>query len=163
LTRTTLVALLAALGGARALTAQARPQAPAPTVQPEVRADFIDARASQGQIGVGFAVPAGTYVRLGAVAAVGQAWHDGVSKGAARIDGLVRFTVDPFRESRWAPYAAGGIGAIYDGFEKWRGVLVGVIGVEGPASGSLVPAFEVGFGGGARFGVALRRAIRGRR
>lgn len=79
------------------------------------------------------------------------------------MDGLVRFVVDPFREFRWAPYAAGGISAIYDGREDWRGVLVGVLGLEGPAQGNVVMAIEVGFGGGARVGIALRRAMRGRR
>lgn len=83
--------------------------------------------------------------------------------GAGRVDGLVRFVVDPFREFRWAPYAAGGISAIYDGREDWRGVLVGVLGLEGPAQGNVVMAIEVGFGGGARVGIALRRAMRGRR
>ena len=42
-------------------------------------------------------------------------------------------------------------------------VIVGVLGIEGPATGRLVPAVEVGFGGGARVGVALRRAMPGRR
>jgi hypothetical protein len=79
------------------------------------------------------------------------------------VDGLVRFVVDPLRESRWAPYAAGGIGGIYDGPEKWRAVLVGVIGAEGPVTGRVVPAIELGFGGGVRVGFVLRRAMRGRR
>lgn len=131
--------------------------------QPEVRVDFIDARVAAAHLGVGVSVPASTYVRLGIVGAAGQAWSKGESSAAGRIDAVVRFVVDPLRESRWAPYAAGGIGAIYDGPEKWRGVLVGVLGLEGPAAGPVVPAIEAGFGGGARFGVALRRAMRGRR
>jgi hypothetical protein len=139
-----------------------RPQPPS-RYQPEARADFIDSRATAAHLGVGITVPAGTYVRLGLIGAVGQAWSKGESTAAGRVDGLVRFVVDPFREFRWAPYAAGGIGAIYDGREDWRGVLVGVLGVEGPAQGRIVPAIEVGFGGGARVGVALRRAMRGRR
>jgi len=108
-------------------------------------------------------MPAGTYVRLGIVGGAGQAWSDGESMMAGRVDGLVRFVVDPLREFRWAPYAAGGIGAIYDEAQKWRGVLVGVVGVEGPALGHVVPAIEAGFGGGGRIGLALRRAMRGRR
>jgi hypothetical protein len=143
--------------------AQPRGQQATPRVQPEARADFIGSRAAAAHIGVGINVPASTYVRLGIVGAVGQSWSNGEASGAGRIDGLVRFVVDPLREFRWAPYAAGGIGAIYDGSEKWRAVLVGVLGVEGPASGPIIPAVEVGFGGGARVGVALRRAMRGRR
>ena len=145
------------------MQAQTTAQQPPQRFQPEARADFIDARAAAAHIGVGVNVPASVYVRLGIVGAAGQAWRKGESTASGRIDALVRFVVDPFRESRWAPYAAGGLGAMYDGSEKWRGVIVGVLGIEGPATGHVVPAIEAGFGGGARFGVALRRAMRGRR
>lgn len=149
--------------GVRDLKAQ-RANRPAPSrVQPEVRADFIDARVPAAHVGVGVSVPASTYVRLGIVAAAGQAWPDGRRTVAGRVDALARFVVDPLREFRWAPYASGGVGALYDGDERWRGVLIGALGIEGPASGRLVPAFEVGFGGGARVGVGVRRAMAGRR
>ena len=161
--RATVVTMLAVCGSVAHLQAQPSGQRPTPRVQPEARADFIDARAAAAHLGIGFSVPASLYVRLGIVGAIGQAWSNGEASGAGRVDGLVRFVVDPLREFRWAPYAAGGIGAIYDGPEKWRGVLVGVLGIEGPASGPIIPAVEIGFGGGARVGVALRRAIRGRR
>ena len=128
-----------------------------------MRADYIGSRAAAAHLGFGLNVPATTYVRLAIVAAVGPAWSGGDATIAGRVDGLVRFVLDPLRESRWAPYAAGGIGAIYDGSEKWRGVLVGGLGVEGPVTGRVVPAIEVGFGGGVRVGVAFRRAMRGRR
>jgi hypothetical protein len=134
-----------------------------PRIQPEVRADFIDARATAAHVGVGFSVPASTYVRLGLVGAVGRAWADGESTTAGRVDALVRFVVDPLREFRWAPYGSGGVGGLYDGDGKWRAVLVGVLGIEGPQRGAIVPAIEVGFGGGLRVGVAVRRAIPGRR
>jgi hypothetical protein len=147
----------------RALDAQQRGQQAPPRWQPEARLDFIEARGSAAHLGAGVSIPANTYVRLGVVAAVGQAWRNGESGGAGRVDGLVRFVVDPLREFRWAPYAAGGVSAVYDRTEKWRAVLMGVLGVEGPALGSIVPAFEAGFGGGVRAGVALRRAMRGRR
>jgi len=143
--------------------AQQGGQQAAPRIQPEARADFIGSRAAAAHIGVGVSVPATTYVRLGVVGAVGQAWSGGDATIAGRVDALVRFVVDPLREFRWAPYATGGIGGIYDGSEKWRGVLVGALGIEGPASGRIVPALEVGFGGGARVGVVVRRAMRGRR
>ena len=128
-----------------------------------MRADYIGSRAAAAHLGFGLNVPATTYVRLGIVAALGQAWSGGNATTAGRVDGLVRFVVDPLRESRWAPYAAGGIGGIYDGPEKWRAVLVGVIGAEGPVTGRVVPAIELGFGGGVRVGFVLRRAMRGRR
>jgi hypothetical protein len=153
------LAIVCTNGAARA---QQRGQ-PAQRWQPEARIDLLEARASAAHIGVGVSVPANTYVRLGVIGAVGQAWRGGESTGAGRIDALVRFVVDPLREFRWAPYATGGISAVYDGSEDWRGVLVGVLGVEGPAAAGAVPAIEAGFGGGVRVGVALRRAMRGRR
>ena len=119
-----------------------------------MRADYIGSRAAAAHLGFGVNVPATTYVRLGIVGALGQAWSGGDATIAGRVDGLIRFVVDPLRESRWAPYATGGIGGIYDGSEKWRGVLVGALGAEGPVTGHVVPAIEVGFGGGVRIGVA---------
>jgi hypothetical protein len=154
---------LVVCGTAHEAHAQQRGQQPAQRIQPEVRADYIGSRAAAAHLGIGVNVPATTYVRLGVVGALGQAWSRGDPTIAGRVDGLIRFVVDPLRESRWAPYAAGGIGGIYDGSEKWRGVLVGALGVEGPAAGRVVPAIEVGFGGGVRVGVAFRRAMRGRR
>jgi hypothetical protein len=138
-------------------------RANAPRFQPELRADFIDARTAAAHAGVGFSVPASTYVRLGLVGGFGRAWADGKSTWAGRIDGVVRFVVDPLREFRWAPYGSGGVGGLYDGDGHWRAVLVGVLGIEGPKSGPIVPAIEAGFGGGARFGLSVRRAMPGRR
>jgi hypothetical protein len=158
-----IVALSIASVGAREIQAQRTRRAPAPRIQPEVRADFVDARAPAAHLGVGFNVPASTYVRVGLVAAAGQAWANGTTTAAGRIDGLVRFVLDPLREFRWAPYASGGVGAIFDGDERWRGVLIGALGIEGPVTGRIVPAFEVGFGGGVRIGVVVRRAMPARR
>jgi len=157
------IAVVALSSAARNVRAQQRNQQPAQRLQPEVRADYIGSRAAAAHLGFGLNVPATAYVRLGIVAALGQAWSGGDATIAGRVDGLIRFVVDPLRESRWAPYAAGGIGGIYDGSEKWRGVLVGALGAEGPVTGHVVPAIEVGFGGGVRVGVAFRRAMRGRR
>lgn len=134
-----------------------------PRVQPEARADFIDARSATAHFGLGLSAPVSTYVRLAIVAAAGQAWRDGTSGFAGRVDGLARFVVDPLREFRWAPYAAGGVGAMYDEAERWRPVVLGALGLEGPPVGAFAPAVEVGFGGGARIGVVFRRAIPGRR
>jgi hypothetical protein len=158
------IATIAVMASAsRDVQAQRTSRPPTPRAQPELRADFVDARVPAAHVGVGVSVPASTYVRLGIVAAVGQAWPDGRRTAAGRVDGLARFVVDPQREFRWAPYASGGVGAIYDGEEHWRGVLIGALGIEGPASGHIVPAFEVGFGGGVRLGIGLRRAMAGRR
>ena len=155
-------ARIAALLAATAF-AEAGAQRPAVRIQPEARADFIDARAAAAHLGIGISLPVSIYARMGLVGAAGQAWRDGEREAAGRVDALVRFVTDPFREARWAPYAAGGIGAMYNGAERWRAVLVGVLGVEGPQIRSVVPALEVGFGGGTRVGMAVRRAMPGRR
>jgi hypothetical protein len=156
-------ALIGTTGAAGVAQAQPAPPAMRPRVQPEARADFIGARDATAHIGAGIGVPASTYVRLGIVAAAGQSWSDAEAHAAGRVDGLVRFVVDPLREFRWAPYASGGVSAIYDRSDDWRVVLVGVLGIEGPASGSIIPAVEVGFGGGVRVGVVVRRTMPGRR
>ena len=108
-------------------------------------------------------MPAGTYVRLGVVGAGGRAWTDGEAVASARVDAVARFVVDPLREFRWSPYAAGGLGGMYDDAERWRVVLVGALGVEGPALGAVIPAVEIGFGGGPRVGIVFRRTMPGRR
>lgn len=162
----TIALVTSLLIGAAASRAQAQPSrttARPPRIQPEARVDFIDARAAAAHVGAGVSVPASTYVRLGVVAAAGQAWSHGSTAAAGRVDGLVRFIVDPLREFRWAPYAAGGISGIYDGAEEWRAVLVGVLGIEGPSARGVVPAFEIGFGGGVRVGAVVRRTMPGRR
>ena len=156
-----LIAALAVADDVQGQAANRRP--PQARVQLEARADYIDSRPAAAHLGIGFTVPAGTYVRLGGVVAAGQAFSDGDASFAGRVDALARFHVDPFRESRWAPYAGGGIGLVYDERDKWRAVLVGALGIEGPPGGGVVPALEVGFGGGARVGIVLRRAMPGRR
>ena len=161
--RTLVIAIVLSVVLAAPSDAHAQPTSGPSRFQPEARADFVGARAAAAHVGAGVSVPASTYVRLAMVAAAGQAWSDGEVGVAGRVDGLVRFVVDPLREFRWAPYASGGVSAIYDRAEDWRAVLVGVLGIEGPAARGVVPAVEVGFGGGVRVGVAIRRAMTGRR
>jgi hypothetical protein len=168
ISRLGIVALLVGPVAAVPAAAEAQPtlqrgSRPEARLQPELRADFIDARAEAAHLGAGLNVRFGTYVRFAVVGAAGRTWEEGASGVAGRVDGLVRFVADPLRESRWAPYASGGVGALYDESERWRGVLVGLLGIEGPAGGGVVPAFELGFGGGARLGIVLRRALPGRR
>lgn len=131
--------------------------------QPEIRVDFIGSRAEAAHLGVGIAFPAGTYVRLAIVGGLGQAWAEDGSRLAGRLDGLARFVADPLRESRWALYAGAGAGGLFDERDRWKAVLIGALGLEGPARGGVAPAVEVGFGGGVRAGIALRRAFRDRR
>ena len=142
-----------------------RAQAPLQPLQVEWRLDAIFANTSAGQAGLGMSVPVGTYVRSGVVAGVGAGRH-GVD---GRTDLIARFSLDPFRQSRWAPYGGGGISGRYrselDGGSM--AYLMVFLGLEGPlplgqASG-WVPSIELGLGGGARVGLVLRRGVNGRR
>jgi hypothetical protein len=146
------------------LSANAQVQGPAarentPKVDGEVRLDGIIARVWAVQLGVGATAVAGTYVRIGADAAVGFS-RRGLS---GRIDGLARFHFDPFRQSRWAPYGGGGLSGRFDKGEKARAYLLVFLGIDGPITGSVRPSFELGLGGGGRVGVILRQARKDRR
>ena len=137
-------------------------------LQPEARVDVIAGRSTALHAGIGLSRPLGTYVRLGAVVAGGVVTGrpgsvSGQGRASARGDLLARFLLDPFLQSRWAPYAGGGASARYDDGGRARGYMVAFIGVEGPPMGGLLPALEVGLGGGTRVGVTVRRAPGARR
>jgi hypothetical protein len=140
-------------------------QIPRQPIQTEFRLDALVARTAGGEAAIGVSVPAGLYVRTGLVAGAGVGRHG----AEGRTDLFSRFSLDPFRQSRWAPYAGGGISGRYrdarDGGS--RAYLLVFLGVEGPLplgrTSGIVPAFEIGLGGGARFSVILRRGINGRR
>lgn len=133
--------------------------------QSEMRVDGIFARSSAVQAGYGVSIPAGLYVRNGIVGGVGVGAH-----GAdGRLDIVSRFSFDPFRQSRWSPYAGAGFSTRFrtDTDGGTRGFLLAYLGVEGPLAlgkqAGWVPALEVGFGGGTRVGLILRRGIAARR
>lgn len=129
----------------------------APPVQLEGRVDALTGGDWAVHAGIGATAPLGTYVRFGAAAGIGG----GASGVSGRTDFLARFTLDPFRASRWAPYVTGGVSAVYG--EDSRTSLLLLVGVEGPARGRMAPAIEFGFGGGFRAGLALRQAFPRRR
>lgn len=142
-----------------------RAQLPQQRRQLEGRLDGIFAKSGGVEAGFGVSVPTGLYVRSGLVAGIGVGRH-GVE---GRTDVISRFSLDPFRQSRWAPYGGGGISGRYrsklDGGAK--AYLLVFVGLEGPLplgrTSGWVPAIEVGLGGGARIGFVLRRAINARR
>jgi hypothetical protein len=163
LVRSTLVRVFVlTLAAPAAALSQAAPRQP---LQIEGRLDAIIAHTAGVEAGLGVSVPSGIYVRSGLVAGIGAGRH-GLE---GRTDLFSRFSLDPFRQSRWAPYGGAGVSGRYrsklDGGS--RAYLMVVIGVEGPLpvgrTSGIVPAFEVGLGGGARFGVILRRGINARR
>jgi hypothetical protein len=152
---------LLALSSASSLRAQIPRQA----TQVEARADVIVSRWTSVQGGLGVTFPAGIYVRSGGVIAAG-----GGGKGFdSRLDLFSRFNLDPFREVRWGFYAGGGVSGRYVERDSPKGhaYLLVFAGLEGPLKyasvAGWVPAIEIGLGGGARIGVALRQEIPGRR
>jgi hypothetical protein len=153
------------LGLVLALSATAGAQPPEQALQTEVRLDGIIARTAAVQAGLGLSIPAGIYVRSGLVTGIGAGRH-GVE---GRTDLISRFSLDPFRQVRWAPYGGAGISGRYrsklDGGS--RAYLLVFLGLEGPLpigrTSGIVPAFELGLGGGARVGVVLRRGVNSRR
>jgi hypothetical protein len=50
------------------------------------------------------------------------------------------------------------VGVRHEGDASARGYLLAVVGVEGRRRGAWAPSVELGFGGGVRLGVVLRRA-----
>ncbi|HJP59010.1 MAG TPA: hypothetical protein VJ865_03400 [Gemmatimonadaceae bacterium] len=155
------VSIICALTAAAGLSAQTPQQA----VQTEWRIDGIFARTAGGEVGLGISLPVGIYVRNGLVGGIGVGQH-GVE---GRTDLLSRFSLDPFRQSRWALYGGGGLSGRYrterDGGS--HAYLLLFLGLEGPLplgrTSGWVPAFEAGLGGGARVGVIIRRGINARR
>lgn len=134
-------------------------------LQSEVRVDGLFAADAAVHAGFGLSVPAGIYVRTGLVLGAGVGRH-GLE---GRSDLIGRFTFDPLRQSRWAPYGGAGVSARFNSTEEGgaKGYLLFFLGLEGPLplgrSRGWVPVVEVGLGGGARVGVGLRRAIHSRR
>lgn len=132
--------------------------------QGEGRIDAIVSQHTAVHAAYGMSVPMGLYLRAGLVLGAGVG-RQGVD---SRADLISRFSFDPFRQSRWAPYAGGGVSARINSTAEGdaKGYLLFFLGIEGPLSGSIhgwVPAFEIGLGGGARVGVIARRGIRARR
>jgi len=140
-------------------------QLPQQRQQIEGRVDGIFARSGGVEAGLGVTAPTGLYVRSGIVAGIGASRH-GVE---GRTDLIARFSLDPFRQSRWAPYGGGGISGRYRSKldEGSKAYLLLFLGVEGPLplgrTSGWVPALEIGLGGGARVGFVLRRGINARR
>ena len=134
-------------------------------LQSEVRVDGIFTRTSAVEAACGVSIPAGIYVRAGLLGGVGAGRH-GIE---SRADFISRFSLDPFRQNRWAPYGGAGLSGRFrsrtDG--GTNAYLLVFLGLEGPLpAGQMsgwVPAVELGLGGGARIGLILRRGINGRR
>ena len=145
------VALAATLAGAAPLAAQTalHPYA-------ETRVDAILGSVPAAQAGAGVVFPLGYYVRLGTTIAGGVSRVDGSAVPGGRGDVILRFLLDPFRESGWGLSLGGGASVRWDDRCGWRPYLAVVTDLETPRRGGVTPAFQLGLGGGARLGVALR-------
>ena len=124
--------------------------AAAQRVQPEIRFETIGS-AYRGLLGVALHVPAGRYVRVG---------FGGTAVAIGRADLIARFTFDPFRQTRWALSAGGGLS--YDAEEKELYLALHAD-IEGPRLGGITPFASAGLAGGARYAVGIRRAFPHRR
>ena len=135
--------------------------------QPQLRVDAIDVRSiREGTVhgGAGVDVPLGYYARLGVLIGGGITRRDDVILGSGRADVIARFLLDPFREARWGLSVGAGMTVGYIAGEDWREFLVVVLDVEAPpVRRRVVPAFQLGLGGGVRVGIVARPYRQGRR
>lgn len=157
------VLALIALAGGAPLPAQGIPR---PRPRAEARVDYLGPNPDVAHAGVGVNVPGGTYLRVSLVAGGGASWQQERMGTSMRADVIGRFLFDPFRERRWGLSAGGGLSVRYDRVNVgrgWRPLLALVVDLEGPRTGSVVPALQVGLGGGARVGVIVRGADLNRR
>jgi hypothetical protein len=149
----------------------ARAQQPAePVLAPELRVDVIAGHQPAVQVGGGVQIPFGYYVRLGIDGAVGRrlgaAPPPPASSSAvdARADLLVRFLLDPFRQTAYGLSVGGGMSLRADSGDRARPLLLVAAELEGRRSAlGIVPAVQLGLGGGVRVGILLRRGAPGGR
>lgn len=135
-------------------------------LQPQARVDVFAARRTALQAGAGASTPLGTYARLDLVGGLGTQLDDagGAGRGiSARVDLVARYLFDPFREKRIGVYAGGGLSTRYDRGPEWRGLMVALLGIEGRPGRLAVPFLEVGYGGGLRIGLGVRKSLPDRR
>jgi hypothetical protein len=133
--------------------------------RPELKIEGTTGRPHAVQLIAGVAIPLGNYVRLGLGAGGGVARGDGDDPaiGSARGDVAIRFLLDPYRESRWGLSAGGGLTVRHEPGHGTRGFLAILLDIEAPPSGRIVPALQLGLGGGSRVGIVLRGTREGRR
>lgn len=129
----------------------------------EYRLDAIDGHGTTVQPGLGYTVPMGIYVRVAAIGGIGPQWRDAKTMVAGRTDVIVRFLLDPFRQTPVGLSLGGGISVPYEQNTVTRPYLTAVVDVEGRAHEKITPAVQIGLGGGVRVGLALRTSMLQRR
>lgn len=157
------VASLALTPSARAAAQQTLRRSPLPL---ELRVDAIDIRSVENgtvHAGLGANLPMGDYARLEMDGAGGVTRIDGVNGNSGRVDVLARFLLDPFAESRLGLSIGGGMSALFGERLRPRQYLVVLTDLEMPRIGGIVPALQIGLGGGVRIGLVARTAQTGHR
>ena len=127
---------------------------------PEVRADAVVGRPNSALLGAGLQVPLGYYARFGLDASGGIARSNAESLGIARADAIVRFLLDPFRETKLALSAGAGVSVRYLEHDGVRPYLALLLDLEAKRAAGITPALQVGLGGGLRLGMVLRWSSR---
>ena len=161
------VEILCALLSVFAFTAPVHAQQSARSSFPalELRVDAIDVRSTErGTLhgGAGVNIPLGYYARLEVDGAAGITKDDGTSFSSGRVDAIGRFLLDPFAEAAWGFSIGGGVSTLIQQSRAHAYLLV-VLDLEAPRAGPVVPALQVGLGGGVRIGLVARAYQRGRR
>jgi hypothetical protein len=136
-------------------------QTATPSITPELRTDAVFARSTTFQLGGGAALQTGDYLWLGGDMGLGVVTgHTPEPSVSVQVTG--RIHLDSDSEAHWAPYLVGGM--TYQASRGAKGALYLLIalGMHAPARAGIVPAMEVGLGGGVRVGFVLRRARRRR-
>jgi hypothetical protein len=125
----------------------------------EMRLDAIDVRSMESgtlQLGAGVNLPLGYYARLEIDGAGGVTRRDSIDHASGRVDVLARFLLDPFAESAWGLSIGGGMSVLFADSARTHEYLVVVADLETPHIGAIVPAVQLGLGGGVRVGVVAR-------
>jgi hypothetical protein len=151
--RRILTAAALLFGAAAPLAAQRQTRL---AIAPELRVDVLGGDGTSVQAGGGLQIPAGTYVRVGVIGAMGSRWNDGESSTDGRLDVLARFLIDPFRQARWGLSAGGGVSLRARDGDRVRPNLLLALDLEGPRMSGVSPALQIGLGGGLRGGIGLR-------
>ncbi len=124
---------------------------------PELRADLLGAAPYAVELGAGVNLGAGYYQRVELDAGGGARRRGRALVGTGRVDALMRLLLDPFGQRRWGLSLAGGVSVRYDAGGRARPYLAGALDFEGPTRHGVRMAYQVGFGGGVRLGVVIRR------
>ncbi len=126
-----------------------------PRVQPEFRAFAATADTWSAGAGVGFNVPVGYYMRVAPMLLAGRRLRAS-EPDFARLELVSRFSLDPFRQSRWGPWAGAGLAAEWGRDVPGRALVVLALGTDLPGTSGWQPSVELAVGGGTRVSLGLK-------